>query len=259
MRDEAQVFGINFSSKLVNIIIWKREKGSFSSSGDVLWLQSAVSTEDTRDKLFTTEKKSNNLNSSKRKLYQKQRLEALANQNFGLLRKSSVCWLKPWRRRARYFWVQASLYSDITWYNPSSTNFFSRKVVRLSLNYFTWAVTLKMSSNYPPDLTPEQACYLLSNLKDWSILNGLAVRPSSTYISKDVDPSGSIAIPAPVTLFPSIFPRSCFNEASNIQQAFNELYAAIAADEEWLTEVIQEWESPSSLPSLTLEVSSSLF
>lgn len=101
-------------------------------------------------------------------------------------------------------------------------------------------MTSKMPSNYPPELTSEQTWYLLSNLKDWSILNGLAVRPASTYISKDVDPSGSIAIPAPVTLFPSIFPRSCFNEASDIQQAFNELYAAIATDEQWLTEAIEE-------------------
>lgn len=98
----------------------------------------------------------------------------------------------------------------------------------------------EIASKYPPHLTHEQAEYLLSNLKDWSILNGLAVRPSSSFISKDADPSGSIAIPAPVTLFPSVFPRACFSEARDIQQAFNELYANIASDEEWLTEAIKE-------------------
>jgi glutathione synthase len=98
----------------------------------------------------------------------------------------------------------------------------------------------KMTPNYPPELTSEQAEYLLSNLKNWSILNGLAVRPSHNYISKDVDRSDSIAIPAPVTLFPSVFPRSCFNEARDIQQAFNELYAAIATDEAWLMDAIAE-------------------
>lgn len=98
----------------------------------------------------------------------------------------------------------------------------------------------EMVPNYPPQLTSEQAEYLLSNLKDWSIINGLAVRPSPKFISKDVDRSGSIAIPAPVTLFPSLFPRSCFNEAMDIQEAFSELYAAIATDEEWLGVAIEE-------------------
>ena len=97
-----------------------------------------------------------------------------------------------------------------------------------------------IARKYPPHLTHEQIEYLLSNLKDWSILNGLAVRPSSTFISVPVDPSSSIAVPAPVTLFPSVFPRACFNEAREIQEAFNELYAGIASDEEWLTEAIKE-------------------
>ena len=97
-----------------------------------------------------------------------------------------------------------------------------------------------MLSDYPPELTSEQIDYLLSNLKDWSILNGLTVRPSAGYISKNMDLFGSIAIPAPVTLFPSAFPRSCFDEATDIQQAFNELYAAIASDEQWLANAIEE-------------------
>ena len=94
--------------------------------------------------------------------------------------------------------------------------------------------------DYPPTLTPEQSDYLLSNLKDWSILNGLAVRPSSSFISADIDPSGSLAVTAPVTLFPSLFPQACFDEAKAIQTAYNELYAAIASDETWLGEVVQE-------------------
>jgi glutathione synthase len=97
-----------------------------------------------------------------------------------------------------------------------------------------------MFTPYPPKLTSEQEDYLLSSLKDWSILNGLAVRPSSSYIPKEVDRSGSIAIPAPVTLFPSLFPRSCFDEARDIQKPFNELYAAISSDEEWLAEAVEE-------------------
>lgn len=93
---------------------------------------------------------------------------------------------------------------------------------------------------YPPELTAEQEEYLLFNLNDWSIANGLAVRPSASFLSPDKDPSGVMAVTAPVTLFPSPFPRACFEEARAIQTAYNKLYAAIARDEEWLGEIIQE-------------------
>lgn len=97
-----------------------------------------------------------------------------------------------------------------------------------------------MTTDYPPPLTSDQLAYLLSNLKDWAILNGLAVRPSREFISEDVDPSGSLAVPAPVTLFPSLFPRKCFEEAKGLQNAFNELYASIASDEGWLSDNLAE-------------------
>lgn len=93
---------------------------------------------------------------------------------------------------------------------------------------------------YPPPLAPDQFEYLLSNLKDWSILNGLAVRPPSSFVAQGVDPSGSLAVTAPVTLFPSLFPRACFDEAKAIQTAYNELYAAIASDETWLGGIVEE-------------------
>ena len=95
--------------------------------------------------------------------------------------------------------------------------------------------------DYPPNLTSEQSDYLLSNIKDWSILNGLAVRPSPSFVSERTDPSRSLAITAPVTLFPSLFPKACFDEAQAIQSAYNELYACVANDEEWLGEVVKEY------------------
>lgn len=95
--------------------------------------------------------------------------------------------------------------------------------------------------DYPPILDSEQLDYLLSNIKDWSILNGLAVRPSSSFVSEELDPSRSLAVTAPVTLFPSLFPRACFEEARAIQTAYNELYACIANNEEWLGEVVKEY------------------
>lgn len=94
---------------------------------------------------------------------------------------------------------------------------------------------------YPPDLNQEQTEFLVSNVNDWSILHGLAVRPSTAFVSKDVDPSRCLAVTAPVTLFPSLFPRACFQEARAIQRAYNELYALVARDEEWLEEIVEEY------------------
>ena len=96
--------------------------------------------------------------------------------------------------------------------------------------------------DYPPELTKEQREFLLSNIKDWSILNGLAVRPSPAFIASDMNPSGSLAVTAPVTLFPSLFPRNCFEEARAIQPAYNELYAAIARDQDWLKAIVEEYD-----------------
>ncbi|KAI9818441.1 MAG: hypothetical protein M1827_000500 [Pycnora praestabilis] len=93
---------------------------------------------------------------------------------------------------------------------------------------------------YPPDLFTDQFEYLLSNLKDWSIAHGLAVRPAIDFVSEEIDPSRVLATTAPVTLFPSPFPRACFDEAQVIQRAYNELYSAIARDEEWLRGIVEE-------------------
>ncbi|MCJ1404504.1 hypothetical protein MMC11_007730 [Xylographa trunciseda] len=94
--------------------------------------------------------------------------------------------------------------------------------------------------SYPPDLNPEQRKHLLITLHDWSIANGLAVRPSSNFVPENTDPSGVLAVTAPVTLFPSIFPETQFNHARALQKAYNTLYVAISRDEEWLGDVIQE-------------------
>ena len=75
-------------------------------------------------------------------------------------------------------------------------------------------------------------------IKDWSIANGLAVRPPPAIAGND--PDGILAINAPVTLFPSPFPKACFAQAKAIQQAYNELYANISRDEEFLSALVQE-------------------
>lgn len=93
---------------------------------------------------------------------------------------------------------------------------------------------------YPPNLSEKQLQYLLTNIKDWSIANGLAVRPVPSFVSKEQDPAGSLAVTAPVTLFPSLFPLYCFEQGLAIQTAYNELYAAIASNEPWLKQIVEE-------------------
>ena len=93
---------------------------------------------------------------------------------------------------------------------------------------------------YPPELTPAESEQLLFTIKDWSIAHGLAVRPPPALVSSKVDPYGILATTAPVTLFPSPFPRVCFEQAKSIQKAYNRLYAAIAQDEDFLQGIVQE-------------------
>lgn len=93
---------------------------------------------------------------------------------------------------------------------------------------------------YPPDIDEEEQKYLLSNTKDWSIAHGLAVRPAETYVPTKQDPSGALATTAPVTLFPSLFPRVCFEQAKSVAKPYNELYSVIASDEGWLKEIVEE-------------------
>ncbi|KAK0669473.1 putative glutathione synthetase [Cercophora samala] len=100
-----------------------------------------------------------------------------------------------------------------------------------------------MASNYPypPALDAGLETERLSQtIKDWSIANGLAVRPPPALVGQNQDPEGILAINAPVTLFPSPFPKSCFEEAKAIQTSYNELYARISQDEEFLGRLVQE-------------------
>ncbi|CAI6333460.1 unnamed protein product [Periconia digitata] len=101
-------------------------------------------------------------------------------------------------------------------------------------------MTITEHGSYPPELSTEEEKYLLENVKDWSIAHGLAVRPAPSFVEPSNDPSGVLATTAPVTLFPSLFPRSCFEEGLAIQKAYNELYSAIARDEEWLKSIVEE-------------------
>ncbi|PNS15361.1 Glutathione synthetase [Sphaceloma murrayae] len=93
---------------------------------------------------------------------------------------------------------------------------------------------------YPPDVSELQLRDVVVSAQDWSIAHGLAVRPATSFVAEAQDPSGSLAVTAPITLFPSPFPRECFKNALAIQQSYNELYARIAGEEAWLKRVVEE-------------------
>ncbi|KAL2854668.1 hypothetical protein BJX68DRAFT_232222 [Aspergillus pseudodeflectus] len=94
--------------------------------------------------------------------------------------------------------------------------------------------------NYPPYLNPAQKEFLVQTVKDWATQNGLMVRPAPTFISKDSNPYGVLATNAPVTLFPSPFPKSSFEEAKALQTVYNKLYAAITCNKEWIGKIMED-------------------
>ncbi|CAG7982550.1 unnamed protein product [Penicillium salamii] len=100
-------------------------------------------------------------------------------------------------------------------------------------------MTQSIYSNYPPELSAAQQKFLVTAVKDWAIQNGLAVRPSPAIVPTGTDQNGVLATNAPVTLFPSPFPRTCFDEATALQEIYNELYASITCNEEWLGDIVK--------------------
>lgn len=112
-----------------------------------------------------------------------------------------------------------------------------------------------MWESFPPQATEEQLEYLVQTVKDWTIFNGLTVRPNPAFISNENNPNHVLATNAPVTLYPSPFPRTCFRQAQALQTVYNELYAAIASDEEWLGEIMKEYVSHPVLLSLSPHLS----
>lgn len=94
-------------------------------------------------------------------------------------------------------------------------------------------------AEYPPSLTDEQEEYILTTIKNWSILHGLAVRPASSFVPEDKDVARVLATTAPVTLFPTPFPEISYEQAKSLQKTYNELYAAISSDEEWIEGIVE--------------------
>lgn len=96
------------------------------------------------------------------------------------------------------------------------------------------------AGSYPPAVDDAERARLVDIIKDWTAANGLTVRPPPALVSAGADPEGVLATSVPVTLFPSPFPRVCFEQAKAVQTAYNELYAKVSRDEEFLGQVVEE-------------------
>ena len=85
-----------------------------------------------------------------------------------------------------------------------------------------------------------QANFAVDQLKDWALLNGLVMRPSTEAIPKSEQSDNSIAMVAPLTVYPTLLDRELYDRALELSEPYNELYANISMDEEWLGQLVEE-------------------
>ncbi|KAF2458765.1 hypothetical protein BDY21DRAFT_257094, partial [Lineolata rhizophorae] len=107
--------------------------------------------------------------------------------------------------------------------------------------------------SYPPTLPKSALATLVADIKDYQLTHGSLlkiVNPPPAFLSEedeeDEDEQEIASIgavlsePIGVSIFPTLFPRHLFEQALELQQSFNELYARVAADSEWLKETLSE-------------------
>ena len=85
--------------------------------------------------------------------------------------------------------------------------------------------------SYPPRYSEEDLEALVDQIRDWQFDHGslLKAPPSTGRV---------LARPIGVALFPSLLPSQCFQEAVELQTAYNQLYAMVSSHGEWLGETL---------------------
>ena len=99
----------------------------------------------------------------------------------------------------------------------------------------------------PSKLSANHLAFLIDSIRDWQFEHGSLLKfpPKSGKI---------IARPIGVSVFPSNFSKSCFEEARDIQIFFNSLYAAISCDEAWLHQALQSLIESDSMAKILWEI-----
>jgi glutathione synthase len=90
---------------------------------------------------------------------------------------------------------------------------------------------------YPPVYDDKTLSYLVSSITEFCHGQGIVIRgklPSPTDAT-------SLAQAAPVTLFPTLFPRNTWKEALEVQTIYNLLYAKVSNDELWMKEILARY------------------
>jgi glutathione synthase len=86
--------------------------------------------------------------------------------------------------------------------------------------------------HWPPTLTEAQHTHLINLSISYALSHGLTLLPPSTTSPP------SFAIAAPLSLFPTPFPRGLYHLAREIQPLYNALYARVALDWAFLDRVM---------------------
>lgn len=89
---------------------------------------------------------------------------------------------------------------------------------------------------WPPQITEAQRHSLTLLATTYALSHGLIYLP----VADIQPPAPTSTIHAPISLFPSPFPRRWFEEARKLQHVYNVLYAKIAMDDDFLDRVMGE-------------------
>ncbi|MCO5561883.1 hypothetical protein L7F22_015508 [Adiantum nelumboides] len=89
---------------------------------------------------------------------------------------------------------------------------------------------------WPPELSEEQRELLCRQGTDFALSHSILYRPLPS--SSSSTPPLDAAIHAPISLFPTPFPRSLYEQGQALQPLYNDLYARIAVDDTFLRRVI---------------------
>ncbi|CAN6641461.1 hypothetical protein TRVA0_018S02366 [Trichomonascus vanleenenianus] len=86
-------------------------------------------------------------------------------------------------------------------------------------------------TKYPPEVSPAEEKETVNSITHWAMGHGLMMLTEG---------NAPTAVHAPVTVYPTPFPKAAFEKARKAQKPFNELYYSVCANEEWLVSVITD-------------------
>lgn len=90
-----------------------------------------------------------------------------------------------------------------------------------------------MSQKSFPQLDDSQLAKLIHEISQYGLSKGLLMYPPAPY--HDYQP-----VLAPVTIFPTPFPKKMYEKSLMIQKSYNKLYSKVVSEKEWLISIIKQ-------------------